>query len=355
MDDQRNRNDLVVLGKEVEQSKKDEADLPILKQTDESMQFHLDIRREPLEFRERLESTMITTAIKSWLSNLKAGTKRNYGYYIQNMISKGIIPGKDAAGNDYTIGHFRHVPHNAVIDHIKKIEGWSEGTRQLYAACYISFTAYLERLSHGWFRKAQPSTLESNKTFFQIRDKCATQALKMIEWHRFIDALQLINHRDALIARCMLQGAKRISEVLELTLGQVDVDKNIIRYHQKKTGGLIREMPISYPARFIQEIMTYIEATKDRRAEAVFVFITRNGKPLTRSRCNHSFKQASSEANIRRVTPHMLRATWVTMAKEQGVQDSEIMKVSGHSSSKMIYAYDKTSAEDNYTKKMVLI
>jgi hypothetical protein len=51
----------------------------------------------------------------------------------------------------------------------------------------------------------------------------------------------------------------------------------------------------------------------------------------------------------------MLRATWVTLVKQQGVQDTEIMKVTGHTSSKMIYAYDKTSAEDNYTKKIVLI
>jgi integrase/recombinase XerD len=46
---------------------------------------------------------------------------------------------------------------------------------------------------------------------------------------------------------------------------------------------------------------------------------------------------------------------WVTLVKQQGVQDTEIMKVTGHTSSEMVYAYDKISAEDNQTKRIILI
>ena len=67
------------------------------------------------------------------------------------------------------------------------------------------------------------------------------------------------------------------------------------------------------------------------------------------------FAKASQIAGLPKVTPHVLRASWVTLAKKQGVPDSEVMKVTGHTSSKMIYAYDKTSSEENYSKKLVLI
>ncbi|HEV2916712.1 MAG TPA: site-specific integrase [Candidatus Babeliales bacterium] len=336
----------------------EEEQLPVLKHTESSLQLFsnkMENIRNQNEFRELLEYTPIKAAIQEWLSNLSSGTRRNYAYYMTDMIRRKIIPEIDAAGNECTIGHFRHIPHEMVIDYIKKIDDWSEGTRQLHAACYISFTAYLDRISNGWVRKATPSTLASNPTFFQIRDKCATKALTLAEWHRFIEALHTINYRDSLIARCMFQGAKRISEVLHIKIEQIDFEQNIIRFRQSKTGGTIKEIPISYPSYFMDELKAYIASVDAQRMDR-YVFLTRNGKPVTRSRLNYSFEKASKNAFIKRkVTPHMLRATWVTLVKQQGVQDTEIMKVTGHTSSKMIYAYDKTSAEDNYSKKLILI
>lgn len=295
-----------------------------------------------------LGNMKVSDAIHNWLSNLREGTGKNYAYYMNDLIKRNVIL-------DISLFEFNKINHEAALDAIKKIQDWSEGTRQLKAACYISFTAYLNRMSQGKIRRVYPSKLSANPTFYQINDKCVTKALKLAEWYKFIEALAGINYRDSLIARCMLQGAKRITEVLELKTEQIDFEKNIIRYFQKKTGGMIKEIPISYPAYFIDEIRAYIGGPKNQHIRSKFVFVTRNGNPLTRSRINYSFKTASEKAKIQKVTPHMLRATWVTLAKEQNVQDTEIMKVTGHTSSKMIYAYDKTSAEDNYTKKLTLI
>lgn len=298
--------------------------------------------------RNELAHMQVTDAMQNWLSNMREVTRKNYTYYMNDLIDRELVL-------ILTLSEFNKINHEAVLDRIKKIEEWTEGTRQLKAACYISFTAYLNRMTQGWFRRVYPSKLKSNPTFYQTRDKCATEALKLNDWHRFISELDKINRRDSLIARCMLQGAKRVSEALELTLDQINFEKNIIYYFQKKTGGMLKEIPISYPERFMSEIKSYVHDTEKYRAESKYVFVTRNGKPLNRTRINYSFDVASKEANIKKVTPHMLRATWVTLAKEQGVQDTEIMKVTGHTSSKMIYAYDKTSAEENYTKKLTLI
>jgi len=343
---------------EVKIRKKEEEQFPILKTTPEGLGLFAaqqELKRSHSLFIQELEYTPIKVAIEDWLRNLHGETKRNYAYYITDMMRRGIIPEVDGSANDFSVGHFNHSPHEKVIDYIKTIKDWSEGTRQVRAACYISFTAYLSRISQGWFRKAEPSVLASNMTFFSVRDKCETKVLTLHNWHRFIDALYTINERDALIAKAMLQGAKRVSEVLSLKLSQIDFERRLISFRQSKTGGTIREIPITYPESFIEELRTYIESTKEARGDGDVVFVTCRGNKVYRTQLNTTFEKASVIANLPKVTPHVLRATWVTLAKEQGVPDSEIMKVTGHTSSKMIYAYDKTSAIENYSKKMILI
>lgn len=337
----------------------EQEECPLLKPSEESLRFFrdkLDHERTQLEYRKQLEYTPIKVAIQDWLTNLASGTRKNYAYYMQDMIKRNIIPEKEPNGNDFTVGHFRHVPHELVIDYIKKVEDWSEGTRQLHAAVYISFTAYLDRISQGWVRKVQPSTLAANPTFFQIREKCSTEALTLSDWNRFIDALTDINERDSLIARALLHGAKRISEVITITLTQIDWDKNIIRFKQSKTGSTFREIPITYPKYFMIELQKYIEDTSPIRKDSPYVFITRNGNVVTRLRLNYSFAQAGKKAKIKiKVTPHVLRATWVTLVKQQNVSDSEIMQITGHRSNKMVMAYDKTSDEENVSKRLSFI
>ena len=339
--------------------KSEEDEFPILKTSDESLQFFIDRRQfnfSQSEFRDKLEYTSIKSVIQDWLKNLSTETKRNYSYYIADMIRRNIIPEYDASGNDFTVGHFRHVPHEMVIDYIKRVEDWSEGTRQLHAAVYISFTAYLSRISQGWVRKVEPSTLAANPTFYQIREKCATNALTLSDWYKFIAALSDINKRDALIARSAFHGAKRITEAISITLSQIDWEKNIIRYKQSKTGGTFREIPITFPEYFMEELKTYIESTAAIRKDSPYVFITRTGKMITRLRLNHSFAKAGEKANLKiKVTPHVLRATWVTLVRGQGASDSQIMQVTGHRNNKMVLAYDKTSDEQNISKKINFI
>jgi integrase len=56
-----------------------------------------------------------------------------------------------------------------------------------------------------------------------------------------------------------------------------------------------------------------------------------------------------------KITPHVLRASTVTYLKQQGFQDSDIMRVTGHASSEMVYAFDKSTRADNASKKVNLI
>lgn len=69
-----------------------------------------------------------------------------------------------------------------------------------------------------------------------------------------------------------------------------------------------------------------------------------------------TFAKAGKVAGISfKVSLHVLRASAVTYLKQQGFQDSDIMRVTGHSTAEMVYTYDKSSRADNASKKVNLI
>lgn len=106
---------------------------------------------------------------------------------------------------------------------------------------------------------------------------------------------------------------------------------------------------ITYP----QSVMNWKEYIGERTGT---VFITRSGKSVMVTRLAQIFEKAGKKAGIPfKVTPHVLRASTVTYLKQQCFQDSDIMKVTGHASSAMVYAYDKASQETNATEKVQLV
>jgi integrase len=313
--------------------REEEERFPILRRTEESEKlFSLknELRKQRLAFIHELEYLPLSAAICDWLWEFEQNTRRKYTEYMTDMLNRKIIHEFFADGKIFTVGGFRHIRHEQALEYIKKVQDWTEGSRQARAACYISFTSYLHEISDGWFRRALPSNLDDEyKTFFRLTPKAISQALSLEDWHRFLDVLDGNNQRDSLIARCMLYGGHRVSEILNIKIGQLDLERNIIRFARGKNKKL--ELPLIYPPSFINELKEYIQSTRNQREGSDFVFITRNGKPLTRSRLNYSFAHASDQANVGKVTPEILRATWLRFNKEDLV-DEKIFKIKRYNS-----------------------
>lgn len=111
------------------------------------------------------------------------------------------------------------------MDKIKIVKEWSECSRQARAACYISFTRFLNRRTLGIVNRARPNREGTGKTFFRVYEKVKTSAMTQAQWLRFFDALEKIGPREALIAKIILQGGKRVSEVLSLRVDQIDFER----------------------------------------------------------------------------------------------------------------------------------
>ena len=295
---------------------------------------------------KKLKSIPVIEAVGAWLQGIKSNaTRKNYASGMQQLANRSFIDLK------ITLQEFSMINHENLLDQIKLEEDWSEATKQARAALYISFTGFLSRRTSGIISKVVPSREGYNKTFFRVRNYVKTNAMTRFQWDRFLTELDKINHRDYLIAKLMLQGGKRKSEVLSARIESIDFTERTITYHQTKTKGTDKITVITYP----KEIMDQLIQLLDGRTSGL-IFITRNGKQVQPNQIDRSFLKAGDLAHVPfRVTPHVLRASTVTYLKEQGFPDSDIMKVTGHSSSEMIFMYDKSAREDNASKKISLV
>ena len=291
-----------------------------------------------------LSTIMLKEAVAQWLASCKPLTAKNYASGIHQMAGAGFID------MNISLQAFALKEHDAIIDRIKNIPGLSECTKQARAACYISFTRFLNRRTQGIISKATPNREGISKTFYRVREKVATPALSHAQWSQFLNRLHRINKRDCLIAKIILQGGKRVGEVLALTIDNIDYNLHQITFTQSKTKGYHKETVITYPQSVMDELKRY---TGERVG---LVFITKSGKSIMPNQLAITFQKAGLSAALPfKITPHVLRATTVTYLKREGFSDSDIMKVTGHASAQMIHAYDKSERSENASKKISLV
>lgn len=287
---------------------------------------------------EKMSKLSLEEALIAWLSSLGELTRKNYLSAFSRLAEEELI---DPCIN---LQQFSMINHEQIIDNIKLVPFWTEATRQARAAAYVSFTGFLQRRTQGMINKAIPNKEGTNKTFFKIRDKVKTKALSREQTKIFLTAIQNINSRDALIAKLLIQGGKRKEEVLSLQVENIDFEESRINFKQTKTRGMEKITVINFPDYIMTELREYIG---DRSG---FVFITRNGKRLCAYQIDRNFIKAGLKAKIPfRVTPHVLRVTLVTRLKELKIQDTDIMKITGHANPAQLSSYDKSDMADNAT------
>jgi len=293
-----------------------------------------------------LDNVSVEQALDAWYKSMSRLTAINYQSGMRKLVEFRFL-------NPFiSLQHFSQMNHNAVIDSIKKDKAlnWSECSRQARAAAYISFTSYLCRQTDGIVKKAMPNREEANKTFKRVHKHVVTEAMTQAQWISFLNELKGINSRDCLLAKLALQGGKRIGEVLSLTTDKINWSLNQITFRQLKTRGTEDETVITYPISVMDELKQHVG---DRQG---VVFVTRTGKAIPLCQLAKTFSKAGIRARIPfKVTPHVLRASTVTYLKQQGFSDSDIQKVTGHASSEMVNAYDKSSRADNASKRVSLI
>lgn len=292
---------------------------------------------------EQLQSVPVSKALSFWLETLPDLTRVNYGSGFKMLAERGLVK------LELNLQSFSLINHETIIDEIKLAKGWSEASRQARAAAYISFTGFLQRRTQGLIRKAVSNKEGTHKTFFKVREKVKTEPMTSEQTKQFIYSIEKLNMRDALIAKLILHGGKRKNEVLELQTTSIDFFNKRITYRQSKTKGVERKTIINYPTEVMEDLKQYLNNRSG------LVFITRNGNKIAAYQIDRNFIKAGKMAGIPfKITPHVLRVTLVTRLKEMKVQDTDIMKITGHANPAQLSSYDKSDMWENATKDLKL-
>jgi len=149
----------------------------------------------------------------------------------------------------------------------------------------------------------------------------------------------------------------RISELVNLTLNDIDLYNNTILIHGK--GNKERIVPLGECAKKYLEKYLEVrsELIKKKYGDYDQLFLNNHGKPITRNGFNFLLKKLLKEKNINKnVTPHTLRHSFATHMLDNGADLRTIQELLGHSDivTTRIYTHiSKKLVHDNYNKYQI--
>lgn len=166
------------------------------------------------------------------------------------------------------------------------------------------------------------------------KDKKLPVILSSGEVLQLLQVTKNLKHR-AIIAFIYSTGL-RISELLNLKISAIDLERNVIHIKQSK-GRKDRIVPIGKQVKPL--LLNY---AKTYRPEVYLFEGEKEGKPYSASSVRQFLKRNCKAANIRkRITPHSLRHSYATHLLENGVDIRYIQEFLGHAKPEttMIYTH----------------
>ncbi len=150
--------------------------------------------------------------------------------------------------------------------------------------------------------------------------------------------------RDWAMLELMYATGVRISEVVTLTLRDLDMPEGLVRVRGK--GSKERIVPFGRAAR--EALQTYLTEARQRLVRATgreskgAVFLGRRGRPLSRKAAWQIVQRRVMEVGLqKRVTPHTLRHTFATHLLQGGADIAAVQEMLGHAdiSTTQIYTH----------------
>ena len=166
---------------------------------------------------------------------------------------------------------------------------------------------------------------------------------------------ELLGLRDRCIIELLYSCGLRVSELCELKVNNIQFDSNVIRFFGK--GNKERIIPLTFYAKEWLEKYLYQSRqilSNRKLSDQKYVFLSNNGKRLTRAAIWQSIKKYVGAAGITKtVSPHTFRHSFATHLVDGGANLVEIQKSLGHSdiSTTEIYVHlSKDFIDSEYMK-----
>ena len=166
-----------------------------------------------------------------------------------------------------------------------------------------------------------------------------------------IEETSQFGKRDKAIIEMLYSCGLRVSELCDLDLSNLFLDDDLIRIFGK--GMKERLLPIGKRAKaYLNNYLIHVRPGFKKKDQFSTVFLSRNGKPLTRAMINKIINKWSSLSGISKtVSPHTLRHSFATHLLEGGADLRFVQALLGHSdiTTTQIYTHlDKEHLKEVY-------
>jgi integrase/recombinase XerD len=149
--------------------------------------------------------------------------------------------------------------------------------------------------------------------------------------------------RDRVMLELMYAAGLRVSELVGLTLQDINLEAGFIRVRGK--GNRERVVPISNHT--AENIKNYIDTVRPfllKKGQSPHLFLSQQGRPITRQRFWQLLKHYGRLLGIE-LTPHQLRHSFATHLLEGGADLRSIQKMLGHADISTTQIYTKVTPE----------
>jgi len=169
----------------------------------------------------------------------------------------------------------------------------------------------------------------------------AREAKKILE---AIDTSDPSGLRDRAILEVLYSTGIRVTELIKLTLADLDLEQGLLRIDGK--GGKIRMVPLGSIAGYY--LKEYLKKARPAETSQTAVFLSRwHGLPLTRNIVAEICAKRALMAGIKKkVTSHTWRHTCASLMLKSGADIRYIQELLGHASLKTTQIYTKVTVMD---------
>ena len=217
------------------------------------------------------------------------------------------------------------------------------------ARIFSSIRSYHKFLSAEGIIKENPTlVITSPKAPKKLPDVLSETEIAAIT--KAVDESSQFAKRDKAIIEMLYSCGLRVSELCDLKMSKLFLDDDMIRIMGK--GSKERLLPIGGTAkRYLNDYITYTRPGFLKNTGSSSVFLSRNGKPLTRAMVNILLTKWVRASGITKpVSPHTLRHSFATHLLEGGADLRFVQALLGHSdiSTPQIY----THLDKHYLKEV---
>ena len=217
--------------------------------------------------------------------------------------------------------------------------GLSISTSLRRLSCMRSFFLFLKR--EGYYKGAIPD-IETPK-----KPKHLPNCLTEDEVEALLNAPDITSPsglRDKAMLETMYSSGLRVSELLNLEKGQVNLTKGVITVFGK--GAKERKVPIAdYAVDYIKQYISEVR-NKNENKGSKYLFLNRKGEPISRVYFFKQVKKYSELAGIKtNVSPHTLRHSFATHLLNHGAQLRIVQGMLGHTNIATTQIYTHVSSD----------